>query len=89
MPKGLRIKQHPRRKYHDSAGEMIAEPKPGRQVGLLIGFLGRLGHVGLSAEDLPLVGDYGPIREVRGPLLRRTRGDGRWSRGYGPSLVEA
>ena len=72
----------------ESLAEVVEEVQAGRRVRVLMEFLGRwtradvpLGSVLRSGQDLTVV-------ERDGNRSRRTRGNGRWIRGFGPRQLE-
>lgn len=71
----------------ESLAEVLEEPtSPHSRVRVLLSFMGRLVSTGVAWSDIePLSDESIPLQSGRRP--RRTRGRGRWIRGFGPRVV--
>ena len=69
----------------ETLAEVLEEPNsPESRVSVLLGFMGRLVRARVPWEDLrPASGESARFNEGRPP--RRTRGNGRWVRGFRPN----
>ena len=68
----------------DSLAEIIEEPQsPQARARVLLQFMGRLVSTQVSWDDLRPVQQEGDTDD-KGRISRRTRGRGRWIRGFGP-----
>ena len=67
--------------------QVLEEPRsPQSQVRVLLRFMGRLVPARVAWQDLRPIGDE-DISDNEGRPARRTRGKGRWVRGFGPRAV--
>jgi len=74
----------------ESLAEVIEETKsPQSRVRVLMEFLGRLVEARVRWQDVQPVAANGLVHNHNGHPQRRTRGRGRWIRGFGPRIVEA
>jgi transcription antitermination factor NusG len=71
----------------EGLAEVVEESKsPEARVRVMLNFMGRLVPARVPWSDLrPIRDDLAPVYEARPP--RRTRGKGRWVRGFGPRGV--
>lgn len=73
----------------DALAEVLEEPKsPESRVKVLIRFMGRLVQARVPWQDLQPLNEGWAARYFERPS-RRTRGKGRWIRGFGPRASEA
>ena len=71
----------------DNLAKVVEEPEsPKARVRVLLNFMGRLVRARVPWEDLQPVGEA-QVRAFRSRSARRTRGKGRWIRGYGPRAI--
>ena len=70
----------------ESLAEVVAEPKsPHARLRVLMEFLGRRVYADVPWQDVRPAGDHNYLGiESPAPAPRRTRGRGRWIRGFGP-----
>ena len=73
--------------WRENLAEVLDEPEsPQSRVRVLLSFMGRLVRARVPWQDLePVNGDAPLLPRRRQP--RRTRGNGRWIRGFGPRAV--
>lgn len=74
----------------ESLAEVVEEAKsPQARVRVLVEFLGRLVEARIPWRDVQPMGADGFLRNWNSRAPRRTRGRGRWIRGYGPNASAA
>ena len=74
----------------ESLAEVLEEAKsPQTRVRVLVEFLGRLVEARVPWRDVQAMGTDGFLRNWNRRTPRRTRGRGRWIRGYGSSTAAA